>query len=52
MGFLRTAVKGAVAGKAIQLARREANRPSNQRKAKDLFSRVTRRGRSTSARGR
>lgn len=44
MGFLRTAAKGAVAGKAIQIVRREARKPENQRKAKGLFSRVTGRG--------
>lgn len=44
MGFLRTAVKGAVAGKAIQIVQREARKPENQRKAKELFSRVTGKG--------
>lgn len=52
MSFLRTAFKGAAAGKAVQIVRREARKPENQRKAKDLFSRVTGRGKSGGARTR
>ncbi|WP_193312904.1 hypothetical protein [Georgenia subflava] len=44
MRFLRGALKGALAAKAIQIVRREAAKPENQRKARELLARA-RRGR-------
>ncbi len=41
MRFLRGALKSAVALKAIDIVRREAAKPENQRKAKDLLGKVT-----------
>lgn len=38
MGFLRKAVGGGVALKAAQIIKREAAKPENQRKAKELFN--------------
>ena len=44
MGFLRKAIRGGIALKAAQIIRRETAKPENQRKAKELFSKVTNRG--------
>ncbi len=44
MGLLRSALRTGLAGKAIQIARREASKPENQRKAKELFAKVSNRG--------
>ncbi|WP_168800487.1 hypothetical protein [Cellulomonas telluris] len=44
MGFLGKAMKSGIALKAAQIAKREMAKPENQRKAKDLLSRVTHRG--------
>lgn len=40
MGFLRKAVRGGIALKAAQIIQREASKPENQRKAKELFAKV------------
>lgn len=40
MGFLRGAIKTAVAAKLIDVVRREAAKPENQRKAKELFDKA------------
>ncbi|MFC8190390.1 hypothetical protein ACFUMH_01870 [Cellulomonas sp. NPDC057328] len=47
MGFLGKAIKSGIAVKAANIARREMAKPENQRKAKELLGRVTRRGGST-----
>ncbi len=47
MGFLGKAIKSGIALKAANIARREMAKPENQRKAKELLGRVTRRGGST-----
>jgi hypothetical protein len=44
MGFLRKAIRGGIAVKAAQIIRREAAKPENQRKAKELFGKVANRG--------
>jgi len=44
MGLLRTAIRTGLATKAINIARREASKPENQRKARELFDRVSKRG--------
>ncbi len=44
MGFLGKAIKSGIAVKAANIARREMAKPENQRKAKELLGRVTRRG--------
>jgi hypothetical protein len=44
MGFLRKAVRGGIAMKVLQIARREAAKPQNQAKAKELLGRLTSRG--------
>lgn len=41
MGLLRTALRTGLAAKAIDIARREASKPENQRKARDMFERVS-----------
>ncbi len=41
MGFLSKALKTGVAAKAIDIARREAAKPENQRKARELFAKAT-----------
>ncbi|PFG40919.1 hypothetical protein ATJ97_3461 [Georgenia soli] len=38
MRLIRGALKGAVAAKAIQIVRREAAKPENQRRAKELLA--------------
>lgn len=46
MSFLSKVLKSGVALKAMEVARREAAKPENQRMAKDLLAKVTgRRGR-------
>lgn len=40
MGFLGKAMKAGVAAKAIEIARREASKPENQRKAKELVRKL------------
>lgn len=46
MGFLGKAMKSGIAIKAVNIARREMAKPENQRKAKELVSKVmNRRGR-------
>jgi hypothetical protein len=44
MGLLKGALKTGIVVKAIEIARREASKPENQRKAKELLARVTNRG--------
>ena len=44
MGFLGTAMKSGLALKAASFVRREAAKPENQRKAKELFAKITGRG--------
>ncbi|MDX6264388.1 MAG: hypothetical protein QOH03_3518 [Kribbellaceae bacterium] len=43
MGFVKTLVKGAVVAKLLQVAQREASKPENQRKAKELFQKLQQR---------
>jgi len=43
MGFLRGAAKAAIAAKIIDVARREMAKPENQRKAKELLTKVQQR---------
>lgn len=45
MGFLGKAMKSGIAIKAAQVAKREASKPENQRKAKELLGKIKRRGR-------
>lgn len=40
MGLLKGAVKAGIAMKAIEIARREASKPANQQKARELFAKV------------
>ncbi len=40
MGLLKGALKTGLVMKAIEVARREASKPENQRKAKELFAKV------------
>ena len=40
MSFLRGAIKAGIAAKAIQIARREAAKPENQRRAKELMGKL------------
>lgn len=40
MGFLRKAIRGGIALKAAQIIQREAAKPENQRKAKELLAKV------------
>ena len=45
MGLLKGAMKAGIAMKAIEIARREAAKPANQQKAKELLRKVnSRRG--------
>lgn len=44
MSFLSKALKSGVAVKAIEIAKREASKPENQRKAREMFEKVTKRG--------
>lgn len=41
MSFIRGAIKSTIAIKALQIARREASKPENQRKVKDFINRVS-----------
>ncbi|GLB63224.1 hypothetical protein NCCP2495_11020 [Dietzia sp. NCCP-2495] len=41
MGFLSKAIKSGIAVKAVEVAKREAAKPENQRKAKELFQKVS-----------
>lgn len=43
MGLLRGALRAGIAAKAIEFARREASKPENQRKARELFGKVSNR---------
>ncbi|WP_314037659.1 hypothetical protein [Dietzia sp. CH92] len=45
MGFLRNAVKSGVALKAVQVVRREAAKPENQRKAREFAEKLRNRRR-------
>ncbi|WP_413451955.1 hypothetical protein AA0Y32_13400 [Georgenia phoenicis] len=40
MGFLRKAIRGGIALKALQIVQREAAKPENQRKAKELLAKA------------
>lgn len=40
MGFLGKAIKGGIALKAVDVVRREAAKPENQRKAKELLQKA------------
>jgi hypothetical protein len=44
MGLFKGALKTGLVMKAIEMARREASKPENQRKAKELLAKVTNRG--------
>ena len=44
MGFLKGAIRTGIAMKALDMARRQASKPENQRKAKELFAKVSNRG--------
>ena len=44
MGLLKSALKTGIALKAIDIARKEASKPENQRKAKELFTKISNRG--------
>ncbi len=45
MGFLKNALKSGVAAKAVQIAMREAKKPENQRKARELVQKLRERRR-------
>ena len=45
MGFLRNALKSGVALKAVDIARREASKPENQRKAREFADKLRNRKR-------
>ncbi len=40
MGMFRGAVKAGIAMKAFEIARREASKPANQQKAKNLLAKI------------
>jgi hypothetical protein len=44
MGLLQSAAKAGIAAKAVQIARREAAKPENQAKARELMAKVRARG--------
>lgn len=44
MAMLKNLLKTGVAMKALNIAKREAAKPENQRKAKELFAKVMNRG--------
>ena len=48
MGLLRSAIKAGIAMKVLEIIQREARKPENQRRAKELFEQV--RARSASRR--
>ncbi len=43
MGFFGKAIKGGLALKAAQIIKREAAKPENQRKAKEMFQKLQQR---------
>ncbi|MBC7306039.1 hypothetical protein [Dietzia cinnamea] len=45
MGFLRNALRSGVALKAVQVVRREASKPENQRKAREFVGKMRNRRR-------
>lgn len=45
MGFLSKAIKGGIAAKAVDVVRREASKPENQRKAKEFAQKMRDRNR-------
>lgn len=45
MGLLKSAIKSGIAMKALQVAQREARKPENQRKIKEMIGKVTNRQR-------
>ncbi|WP_448071258.1 hypothetical protein [Georgenia yuyongxinii] len=45
MSFIKKALKGAVVAKGLQILSREAAKPENQRKARELLAKVTKGGR-------
>lgn len=45
MGILRGALKTSLAMKALDIVRREASKPQNQAKAKELFAKASKRRR-------
>lgn len=46
MGFVKGIIKTAVVAKLLQILQREASKPENQRKAKEMFNKVQQRRRS------
>ncbi|MGI8614267.1 MAG: hypothetical protein ACR2KL_10070 [Nocardioidaceae bacterium] len=48
MGVLSGILKAGVVTKAVQVARREASKPENQAKAKELFTKIASRRKGTS----
>jgi len=44
MSFIRGAMKSAIALKAFEIVRREAAKPANQQKAKNLLTKMASRG--------
>lgn len=45
MGFLRSALRSGIALKAVQVAKREASKPENQRKAREFAEKLRNRRR-------
>jgi hypothetical protein len=45
MGLVKGIIKSAIVIKLIDIVRREASKPENQRKAKELFAKVSDRSR-------
>ncbi len=45
MGLLRKSVVAGLTAKAIEIVRREAAKPENQRRAREMLARATSRGR-------
>jgi hypothetical protein len=41
MGFVKGVIKTAIAVKAVDIVRREAGKPENQRKAKEMMGKVS-----------
>jgi hypothetical protein len=48
MGFLKKALRSGIAAKAAQIAIREAKKPENQRKARELVQKLREQRRRTS----
>jgi hypothetical protein len=44
MRLIRGAIKGAIAAKALQIVRREAAKPENQRRARELVQKLRTKG--------